>query len=210
MNQLVIVGAGGFGREVLAWARHSCDCGTRWGIAGFLDANPHALRDYAIDLPILGDPLHYEPRRGDLMVVAIAKPSTRKQIVSCLASKEAAFVSLCHPSALIGERVSIGQGSIICPGVVITCDVRIGDFVIVNVQTTIGHDVSVADFVTVSGRCDINGHCTIGAGAFLGTKACCFPSMVVEENATVGAGSIVCRRVPAGTTVYAPPARRLD
>lgn len=209
MNQLIIVGAGGFGREVLSWACRSPDIGNSWTISGFLDSNPEALRDYAIDLPILGDPFQYEPRPGDLMVVAIAKPSIRKDIVSRLASKGAHFASLLHPSVLIGDRVSIGQGSIICPGVVITCDVKIGNFVIANVQTTIGHDVRVADFVTISGRCDINGYCTIEEGVFLGTQACCFPSVVVEQNATVGAGSVVCRRVLAGTTVYAPPARRL-
>ena len=82
----------------------------------------------------------------------------------------AEFLTVIHPSAKIAWS-EIGMGSVICPQVVITCDVRIGAFVLLNLTTTVGHDVRIGDWSTISAHCDITGSVQLGASVFMGSGA---------------------------------------
>ena len=209
MNRLLIVGAGGFGREVLNWAQdvnlHKRD----WDVAGFLDANPAALDAYDCDFRVLADPLTYVPQPEDRFICAIGHTRTKLRICQQLMQRGAHFVSLIHPSAVIGNRCSIGAGCILCPGVVVTADVTIADFVTVNVNSTIGHDAVVGMGCTLSGHVDVTGFASLGEGVFLGSHAVVLPSAVIGDYAIVGAGSVVLRRVKPGATVMGVPAKQI-
>ncbi len=210
-NRLLIVGAGGFGREVLQWALDIQKHGeVDWTVGGFLDANQDAFENFDIDFPILGDPADWQPSPEDRFIVAIGDPTIRLRVCRELQQSGAQFVSLVHPSAIVGSRCSIGTGTILCPGVTVTVDATIGDFVILNVRSCVGHDARVGDGCTVNDFCDITGNAVLGEGVFLGSHSSVTPSAKVGDYARVGAGSVVVRRVRANTTVMGPTAKRID
>ena len=208
-KRLIIIGAGGLGREVLAWASDVAEPGVDWTVGGFLDQNESALEAYNVDLPILGSPESYQPVKNDVFICAIGTPTIRLSVSRSLQERGAQFIDLIHPSAVLGDRVCFGRGLIACPHVCVTSDVRLGEQVLLNVSATIGHDVILGDGCTLSGHCDVAGHVQLGTAVFLGSHACVHPGVKVGDHATIGAGSAVMRKVPAGATMVGVPAKKL-
>ena len=209
MARCFILGAGGFGREVLGWLKQSPDWEKRWDFAGFLDDNNSALGPLWNSPGIFGKIRGFEPQPGDELVCAIGDPRTRLRICRELLQRGARFPVVRHPAAVIGERCQIGAGSILCPGAVLTVDIILGDFVIVNLGATVGHDARVGDGVTLSPHADVTGYAEIAEGAFLGSHASVLPRAKVGAFATVGAGSVVLRSVSSGATVVGVPAKQI-
>jgi sugar O-acyltransferase (sialic acid O-acetyltransferase NeuD family) len=209
MNRLLIIGAGAFGREVLNWAQDVSLQNQEWEVGGFLDANPAALNGYDCKFPILADPLTYLPCQGDYFICAIGHTATKLYVCRHLKGRGAQFITLIHPAAVIGNRCSIGEGCIFCPGAIVTTDVKISDFVTVNIQASIGHDAVIGEGCTLSGHVDITGFASLGEGVFLGSHAVVLPKAKVGDYAIVGAGSVVLKRVKAGTTVMGVPAKQV-
>lgn len=210
-NRLLIIGAGGFGREVLQWALDIQNQGeVDWEVGGFLDANQKAFEQFDIEFPIVGDSANWRPSPEDRFICAIGDPTIRLRICRELQQRGARFISLVHPTAIVGSRCRIGTGTILCPGVTVTVDATIGDFVILNVRSCVGHDAHVGDGCTVNDFCDITGNAKLGEGVFLGSHSSVTPSAKVGDYARVGAGSVVVRRVRANTTVMGPTAKRID
>lgn len=210
-NRLLIVGAGGFGREVLQWALDiQSQVDVDWEVGGFLDANRKAFEKFDIEFPVVGDSADWQPSIEDRFICAIGDPTIRLRICRQLQQRGAQFVSLIHPTAIVGSRCTIGTGTILCPGVTVTVDATIGDFVILNVRSCVGHDAHVGDGCTVNDFCDITGNAKLGEGVFLGSHSSVTPSAKVGDYARVGAGSVVVRRVRANTTVIGPTAKRID
>lgn len=209
MKRILIVGAGGFGREVFNWLRDHPDCGKVWQIAGFLDDKVDALSNYNYSPGVIGSVKDYKPDPSDLLVLGLALPKVKKAVVEHLLSLGAEFFTFIHPSVIMGGNVKIGRGTVICPGAVLTSDISIGDYVTFNCCSSIGHDASLANFVTLSGHCDITGFCQVAEGAFFGSHACMIPRTKVGAWSTVGAGSTVIINVPANTTVFGSPAKKL-
>ncbi len=210
-SRLLIIGAGGFGREVLQWALDiQKQSDVDWEVGGFLDANQKAFEQFDIEFPILGDAEIWHPSSEDRFICAIGDPAIRLRICRDLQQRGAQFVSLIHPSAIVGSRCTIGAGTILCPGVTVTVDATIGNFVILNIRACVGHDAHVGDGCTVNDFCDITGNAKLGEGVFLGSHSSVTPSAKVGDYARVGAGSVVVRRVRANTTVMGPTAKRID
>jgi len=209
MKRLLIIGAGGFGREVLHWALDVLPQNRNWEVCGFLDANPAVLDAYNCGFPILGDPLNYSLQDGDQFICAIGNPSHKLRVCRSLKERGAQFITLIHPAAIICSNCTIGVGCVFCPGAVVTTDVEIGDFVMMNLQSTIGHDAIVADGCTLSPHADVNGFASLGEGVFLGSHAVVLPGAKIGDYAIVGAGSVVLKRVKAGATVMGVPAKQI-
>lgn len=209
MKAVYLVGAGGFGREMLNWLRQHPDCDTLWQPAGFLDDNLHGLDGFPIDLPIVGSIRDFHPGPDDLLVCAIGQPSIKKKVCSELLARGGKFMTFIHPSATVGARVQMGEGSVICPGVVLTADQKLGAFTLFNCLSSAGHDVCLGDWCTISGHCDLTGFCQLGEGVFLGSGARVLPGVTVGDWARLGAGCVVVRPVAAGLTVFGNPARPL-
>ncbi|MDH4064475.1 MAG: acetyltransferase [Acidobacteriota bacterium] len=209
MKQLYIVGAGGFGREVFAWCSQHPDCGRQWDIAGFLDDARGALEGYAYPRPVLGGIRDWRPSADALFVCAIGRPAQKKPVCEALRDRGATFLTIVHPSVVLGSNVRLGTGVVVCPGVMLTSDVELGDFVMVNCGASAGHDVHVGAYSTVSAHCDLTGGVRLGEGVFCGSHASVFPGRTVDDWAVVGAGAIVVTHVAARTTVVGNPATRL-
>jgi sugar O-acyltransferase (sialic acid O-acetyltransferase NeuD family) len=195
MKRLIIIGAGGFGREMLGWIGQS-DFAFEMEIGGFLDCNPAALHGFAVS-------------RDDCFICAIGDPKTKLRICYGIHKRGGSFISYIHRTAVIGPQCNIGEGCVLCPYSVITTNVALGRFVTLNLAATVGHDAVVGDGTTLSCHCDVTGGATIGTGVFLGSHAVVLPKSSVGDFATVGAGSVVLRKAKAYTTVFGVPAKRV-
>jgi sugar O-acyltransferase (sialic acid O-acetyltransferase NeuD family) len=208
-KRLLIVGAGGFGREVLCWARDVESTQSEWKIGGFLDANPAALDGFNVPFRILGDPAEFAPVQTDRYICAIGDPATKQRVITALLGRSARFSTLIHPSVTMGADCRIGVGCILCPSVVLTTNVTLGRFSTLNAASTVGHDAVVGDWCTLSGHVDITGKVILGEAAFVGSHACVLPGLRVGDRAVVGAGTVVTRNVRAGCTAFGVPAKHI-
>ena len=140
MKQLIIIGAGGFGREILGWAKESAGYRSEWEIAGFLDDNPEALKAFPdIGLPLLGNTHEFAPQPEHVFIIAMGSPHLRCSIRERFEAREAEFVRIIHESCVIGSRVHLEPGVVLCPRVVLTCDISIGKNTALNVSSAVGH-----------------------------------------------------------------------
>jgi sugar O-acyltransferase (sialic acid O-acetyltransferase NeuD family) len=207
MKRCLIVGAGGWGREVLSWALQVRQ--NEWEIAGFLNSDPASLDGKNIPYPILGDADSWTPSPDEIFLAGVGSPAERLKLCNGLKSRGAKFLTLVHPSVIQGLNVEIGEGCVISPNVVISANAKLDSFVLVNLAATLGHDCHIGDGTTVSCHVDVMGNVKVGVGCFLGSHACILPGKKVGDAAIVGAGSAVVRNVAAGTTVVGVPAQLL-
>ncbi len=208
-KRLIIVGAGGFGREVHDWATDAIAAGAAWSVAGFLDDNPEALDGFEMPVSIIGPASTHEPADDEVFVCAIGEPRIKLQIARSLRARGATFTNVIHPTAFIGQRNKLGVGLVLCPYSIITTNVTIGDFVSLNLHGTIGHDATVGDGCTLNNHTDITGWVQMGEGVFMGSHASVLPDAKVGDYARIGAGSTVLRSAKPHTTVVGVPAKRL-
>jgi len=208
-NRLLIVGAGGFGREVLGWALDVPPDARDWEVAGFLDANPAALDGFPCDYRILGDPSAFLPGPDDWLLPAVADPATKLRVCRGLKARGGRFATLVHPAAIVGPACRIGEGCVLCPRVTLTTNVTFGAFVTVNAYSGFGHDTMVGDGCTISSHVDVTGAVRLGEGVFLGSHASVLPRVEVGDFAVIGAGSAVLRNVPARATMMGVPAKQV-
>lgn len=206
---LIIVGAGGMGREVFSWLSHEIRGKKDLRIKGFLDDKSEALVGLSYPVKVVGSISDYQPSNNESLVVSILDPKIKKQIVESLAHKGANFYTLIHPSAIIGTNVSIGKGCVICPGCILTNDITIGDFVFINASSTIGHDSIIGEYTSVNGKVEITGNVEVGVECLFGVGAKVIPKRRIGNGATIGAGSVVIRNVPSGVTVFGNPAKSI-
>ncbi len=209
MKNLIIIGAGDFGREVFEWASQCPENNNKWRITGFLDDNNNALNGYALPVGLVGTIADYQPNPDDVFVCAIGSPKIKKACVEKILAKGGRFVNVVHPSVVCGNNITLGQGVIACPGVIMTVDLQIGSFVSFNLNSTINHGAVVGDYCQTSCFCDITGNVKLGEGVFMGSHASILPGCSIGDYAVIGAGCIVTRDVPPNTTVVGVPGKPL-
>ncbi len=206
MKRVLILGAGGFGREMYYWLLQHPDCGRTWEVGGFLDDRKEALAGFGLPVGVVSAVKDYSPNDGDLLVCGIGHPKIKRPLCEDLRGRGARFLTFVHPSVVLGGKVELGEGVVLCPGVVVTSFIRLGDFVMVNCCSSVGHDVSIGAYSTLSAHCDVTGHCSVGESVFMGSGASVIPGVSVGDGAVIGAGSVVIRPVKAGITVFGNPA----
>lgn len=208
VQDLVIWGGGGFGREVLQVALDLNDDQRRWNVLGFLESDPKRVGGVIHDLPILGGAAWLEEHPSVTTVVAIGNTAVRRRIARQLADLGVSrFGALVHPRAWLGRRVVLGPGSIVCAGTSITTDVVVGAHGVLNLHCTVGHDARLEDFVTLAPGVHVSGAVTVGEGCDVGTGAAIIQGVSVGAWSVIGAGAVVIRALPANVTAVGNPAR---
>ena len=209
MKDIAIFGAGGFGREVLALIKDINLITPIWNIVGFFDDGYEEGKVFN-GFPNLGGIEQLNQWKTPLSVaVAFGSPAIRRKIVEKIANPLVDYPSMIHPSAWIGDQeyVEIGKGCILCAGVMITTNVRIRDFVILNLQCTVGHDAVIEDYAALMPSVNVSGEVTIGPGVYVGTGAQISNQVSIGEDTVVGAGAVVVKNLPANCMAVGVPAR---
>lgn len=219
-TSIVVVGAGGFGREtvdVLEAANEAAGgagAAEPWRLLGVLDDSPSAtnlqrLADRSI--PFLGsvDDFLREPHPDTAYVVGIGATAVRRRIAERCDAAGLTAATLVHPSATLGTRVSIGPGSVLCAGARITTNIDLGRHVHVNPNVTIGHDTIIEDYVSLNPSSSVSGDCVLETGVLVGVGGIVLNGLRVGRDATVGGAACVVKEVEPGTTVVGVPARPL-
>jgi len=206
VRRILIVGAGGFGREVLQWARDAWP-DDRYRIAGFLSADADILEGSACDLGIVATPDTYEPAPGDKLLLAIGVPYARRQVAEALLARCAEFLTLIHPTAIVALSARIGEGSILCPFALASDACQVGRFVLMNYHTSLGHDASAGDFAVLSPYATLGGNAHIEDDVFLGLHASVGPGKTVGARSKVSANSCVLSSAPCDSIVFGVPGK---
>jgi len=203
---IVILGAGGFAREV---AELIHDLGPHCGfeLLGFIDRDDSRAGEVQNGVEILGTIERVSGVEGLTAVPGSGELRIRKRQLAEIAAAGLASPSLVHPSVIMSRSVELGPGCIVCSGAVVSTNVTIGANVLVNCMSAIGHDVTIGDNVVVSSGSRISGGCQIGDEAFLGTSAVLLPLVKVGAGATIAAGAVATRDVNDGESVFGVPAR---
>ena len=209
MKKLIIVGASGFGRELLQWCKDIQKEEKKWDIMGFLDDNLLALDGYDCDYKVIGTIDEWCPSEDQVFALAIADPKTKETVVKKLEGRGAEFISVIHPDARVGEFNKLGKGLVLYPNARITVNVTIGDYVTVLDNTSIGHDAFIGDYTTISASCGINGHVQVGKYSYFGCNASTIPSIKIGDECHIGVGSMVVNNIKAGMHVFGNPAKRI-
>lgn len=207
MLDLIIVGAGGFGREMYHWARDSFPA-DRYRFKGFLSAKPNDLDGFAIDAPILGDPLTYTPQANDRFLFAIGLIDVKRKLIDALAAKGAQFERLVHPTAIVCPTAKLGAGVVICPFVTVSDSCRVDDYAMLNFYVSLGHDAHVGAYSVLCPYATLNGFAVIEEEVFLGTHTTVTPSRRVGHHSKVSANSMVSHNAPPYSLIYGVPGQQ--
>lgn len=210
MKHLLIIGARGWGREVYDIAKACVDAGADFSIKGFLDDKADALNGHENYPPIIGPVETYEIQKEDVFICALGDVNYKKQYAENILNKGGKFVSLIHPTAVIGTNAKVGKGCVIGAFANISNDTRIGDFVTMSVRSGIGHDTIIGNYSHIGGNCCVSGFVTIGDFVTMHPGCVMVPHRKIGDNAVVGTGSVVLGNVKAGTTVFGNPAKRIN
>lgn len=207
----MIIGAGGFGREI-ADMLDQYDVSGLHGERAFLrgvvdEGDPDLGRLDRLQVRHLGGTAALASLAGCVYVVPIADPGPRRRLAAMADEAGLVPATLIHRSATLGRDVSVGGGTVIGAGTRITTNVRLGRHVLINQNVTVGHDVVMADYVTVNPLAAVSGEVNLGPEVTIGTNASVIQGLRVGSRAVVGAGAVVTRAVDPGTTVVGVPAR---
>lgn len=211
MKHYVIVGGGGFCRELISWIRQIKSDPARGDIVGVLDDNPECLNGYNYGVTYLGKPSNYVAPAEVEFVIAVGSPKARERLVALLRERnpQVRFATIVHPSVVVAASAQLGEGTIVCPQSLISADAKIGNFVTINVCSSVGHDATVGDFCTLSAHADLMGFSTLGTRTFTGSGARVMPGVTIGADCMLGAGTTAMRRLPDGMTLYAPPSKKM-
>lgn len=184
-----------------------------WEVAGFLDDDVDRARaDMAakgVSLPVVGSIRDHRPADDEVFFCAIGGSRARLAVGGMLQERGGEFVNLVHPSSRVHPTAAVGAGLILGPLTTLSPGCTVGDFVVLNASANVGTDAVVEAGSFLGARCDVMAGAHLERGAFLGSHVTVHPGVRVGEFSTIGIGSVVLRRVPAGATLLGVPARSL-
>lgn len=211
MTKIIIVGAGGFGRELLQWIKdiNIQNPDNAWSIKGFIDDNTKALDGLNFEYDIIGTIKDWKPSVDEVFACAIADPKTKEKVVKLLKSKGAIFEPIIHPTAIIGDNNKIGEGFVAYPFALVTTNATVGNFVTL-LSSGVGHDVVIEDYSTISSYCDLTGGVKLGKRVFLGSHATIIPGRKIGNDCFIAAGSVVMTNLKVNSKVIGNPATKMQ
>lgn len=210
MFDLVIVGAGGFGREVLQYAQDAIAAGMLDArIKGFLDDDKTQadLAPFGVDARLLGTIDAATPEPNERYVIALGEPAARATLHDSLSAAGASFATLVHPTAYVAPSAGVAGGAIICPFAFVAVNACLEKNVVLNTYASAGHDCRIGAHTVLSPYAAVNGWSVLGEQVIMGTSAIITPRTTVHRRAKISAGSVVYHDVPEGALALGNPAR---
>lgn len=208
MKKIIIIGAGGFGRELLQWIKDINKAAPTWEIVGFIDDNSHALDGVECDYEVVGTITDWHPQEDEEFALALGSSELKRKIVAEMKEKGAKFATIIHPTAMLSEFAHHGEGLIMFPNSKLSCNSTVGDFVTI-LSSLIGHDTIIGDYSVISGGCNIVRNVHIGSDVFLAAGVCIAQDLTIGDGAYLGLGSVILKDVPPNMKAFGNPARLL-
>ena len=213
--RLVVVGAGGFGREVIdvVDAVNSSASVPLWEVVGVLDDAPSEVNLRRLEkrgVSYLGGtdghianspPAHY--------LVGVGSPRVRRKMAAKFDNAGWLAATVVHPTATMGFDVRVGDGSVICAGVRLTTNIGLGRHVHLNLNCTVGHDCVIGDFVSVNPLASVSGDCIVEDGVLIGVAGVVLNGLRVGRDAVVGGSACAVKDVPPEVVIVGVPGRQL-
>lgn len=213
-KNVVIVGAGGFGREVASLLKRINKVEPTWKLLGFYDDNSKMLPKGSINEygQVLGTTFELNQVRDDISVIlAVGSPKSVRSIRERLDNPLISFPNIIAPDAHIldPDNYEMGEGNILSSFSSISCHVKMGSFNILNNRVSFGHDVEIGDFNVFMTASRISGSSQIGNGNLFGVASIVIPGMKIGEGVTVSPGSVIVRNTKDQNTYVGNPAKIL-
>jgi sugar O-acyltransferase (sialic acid O-acetyltransferase NeuD family) len=217
-REVVIVGAGGFGREIADWCTRASYSHTphvlthppiNLKVKGFIDNNADKLPKKINGITVLGtDDWVFSQKQKPNLVLGIGHPHIKRKIFEKFQGK-AIFPNVIDTDCLSGSMVNIpiDSGIIITPGNVLTCNISIGMFTLINLHCTVGHDCEIGDFATLSPGVNMSGYTKVGEGSYLGTGCSTLEGVSIGKWSVVGGNAFVNKNLPDNITAVGIPAK---
>lgn len=213
MKDIVIYGAGGFGREIACLLRLINEKSEEWNLIGFLDDDEKLWGTKNEYGTVLGGSDWLNKYVKDLAcAIAVGNPNAVQAIVGKIKNPNVSFPNLYAPTVtfLDEENLHIGQGNIICTNCFVSCNVTIGNFNMFNGYIPLGHDAVIGNYNVIMPSSNISGGVRIGNCNFLGVQSVVLQNVKVGDNTRIGANSVVMRKTKDGFLYIGNPAKRVS
>lgn len=201
MKNLIIIGAGGFGLEVAAYAH---DIGL-YDIKGFLDDTKPAGTLHG-GLPVLG-PTDNAIDAEALYVIAVGAPNNRAKLAGEFTSRGAKFATLLHPASYVADTSTIDEGTILAPFSFAGPECKIGKHCLLNIYASVAHESQIGDYCALAPYAGTHASSVLGETVFMGAHATVTNGIRIGSGATIAAGSVVYNDLPDCAHAMGNPAR---
>lgn len=209
MKDIVVIGSGGFSKQVIEIIERINLINQEYTLLGIIDDNKSLVGTEVLGYEVIGDTDYIKllsQRKKIHGVIAIADGEVRKEITRKLDGVQ--WESVIHPSAVISDYTKIGEGNIVCAGVIINPEFQMGNHSHINIGSTIGHNVSIIDYVTVMPGSRISGNVTLKSNSMVGTGSTIIQGLIIEENVVLGAGAVVTKNTEPNNLYVGVPAKK--
>lgn len=207
MDEIVVVGSSGHACSVTDLIEQT----GRYRIIGLLDrfrrpgerAFGYEILGTDLDMALLA--VRFKIARG---VVAIGDNWRRSQCVAMLRATcpGLQFPSIVHPSAILGRKVTIGDGTVVMGGAVVNADTDLGEFSIINTRSSVDHEGTIGNYASLGPGATLGGRVVIGAYSAVCLGASVTHKVQIGAHTLVGAGAAVLSDLPAKIVAYGVPA----
>ena len=209
MKNIVIIGAGGVGREVSLIIQQINELEQTWNLLGFIDDNTDNWGKVINGYSVIGGIDSLEFLSNDTyIVIAIANYKVKKNIVNKINNKFK-FATIVHPKVWIHDYMTVGEGTIIYEGAILTANIEIGNHVIISPKCGVGHDSIIKDYVSLLWNVNISGNDIIEEGVMMGSGSTVIQGKKIGKASIVGAGAVVIKDVDIYSTVVGVPAKTI-
>ncbi|RNF39629.1 acetyltransferase [Planococcus salinus] len=206
MKDIAIIGAGGFGREVAWLIERLNNVKEEWNFVGFVDDDETLQGKEVSGYQVIGN-IEWLRNQEINVVNAIGDPIIKKKVIERLKDSKNTYPVLIDPSVIHSDKVSFGEGSIICAANILTTDIKVGKHVIINLDCTIGHDATLGDYTTVLPSVNVSGFVETKECVSVGTGSAIIQGVKIGANTVVGAGAVVVKELPANCVAVGAPAK---
>lgn len=213
MKDIVIYGAGGFGREIACLIRLINEKSPEWNLIGFLDDNETLWGSKNEYGSVLGGAGWLNAYQSPIAVaISVGSPVAVESIANKITNPLVEYPNLYAPSVtfLDKESLKIGKGNIFCTNCFVSCNITVGDFNLFNGYIPLGHDVCIGNCNVIMPSTNISGGVVIGDGNFFGVQSVVLQGVKIGNNTRIGANSVVMRKTKDGFLYIGNPAKRVS
>jgi sugar O-acyltransferase (sialic acid O-acetyltransferase NeuD family) len=202
---IIVIGASGFALEA-AWLAEECG----HNVIGFLDDSLEKQETLVLNKPVLGTIENWINFKESYFVVAIGSPRSRNAVVKKMKKiGQPLFATLVHPSVKKSNHITIGEGTLICAGCILTVNIAIGEHCIININSTIGHEVTIGSFSTIAPIVAVSGNVKLERFTEIGTGSSIRQGISIGLGSMLGMGSTLTKNIPDFKIYAGSPAKPL-